>query len=190
MPALFALGLHDTLAKVKDQMLPGEDLFAYLDDMYFLCKPNRVKALYELLKQTFKEDTGLDLNAGKTRVYNGVEPEGDPDLGPEVWAGDHSKAAKLRGLKVLGIPVGTQEYVEAHGEKWVTKEQQLLDLLPKLPDLQTAWLLLLFCAGPRANYRCRTVPPRENGQYAANHDKSMWSTLCKFLGKEHLVTNT
>ena len=55
MPALFALGLHDTLVKVKEQMQEGEHLFAYLDDVYILCKLARVKVLYDLVKQTLKE---------------------------------------------------------------------------------------------------------------------------------------
>ena len=86
MPALFALGLHDTLVEVKGQLLQGEHLFAYLDDIYVLCKPERVKALYKLLKDTLKNNTGLDLNEGKTRVYNksGKAPEGVQELGPDV----------------------------------------------------------------------------------------------------------
>ena len=169
-------------------MLPGEHLFAYLDDVYVLCKPDRVRVLYELLKSTLKEDTGLDLNEGKTRVYNkgGVKPEGVEELGPQVWAGALDKNAAERGLKVLGTPVGTPEFVAAHGKKWAEKEKQLWELLPKLPDLQSAWLLLLQCAGPRFNYRSRTVPPQENLDYAASHDKGMWSTLCALLGKENL----
>ena len=47
---------NDILVKVKERMLPGEHLFAYLDDVYVLCKPDRVKVLYELLKSILKED--------------------------------------------------------------------------------------------------------------------------------------
>ena len=50
MPALFALGLNDTLVEVKEQLHQGEHLFAYLDDIYVLCKPGRVNALYQLLR--------------------------------------------------------------------------------------------------------------------------------------------
>ena len=134
MPALFALGLHDTLARVKTEMQPGEELFAYLDDIYVLCKPARVKPLYDLLKQALKEDTGLDLNEGKTRVYNkaGVEPAGVRQLGADVWVGALDRNAKDRGLKVLGTPVGTPEYAAALGAKWVEKERKLWDLLPEL----------------------------------------------------------
>ena len=192
MPALFALGLHDTLQRVKEQMQPGEQLFAYLDDIYVLCLPERVRPLYDLLKGALKEDTGLDLNEGKTRVYNraGEEPAGVRELGADVWVGGTDRAAERRGLKVLGTPVGTAEFAAALGEKWTEKEKKLWELLPLLPDLQTAWLLLLNCAGPRFNYRSRTVPPLQNGAYAKAHDDGMWATLCALLEKRHLEEHT
>ena len=139
------------------------------------------------MKDTLKKNTGLNLNEGKTRVYNksGTEPEGVQELGPDVWVGALNRRADERGLKVLGTPVGTAEYVKAQGAKWVAKEKTLWDLLPKLPDLQSAWLLLLNCAGPRFNYRSRTVPPQLNGEYAQAHDEGMWTTLCALLQKEH-----
>ena len=92
------------------------------------------------LKQALKEDTGLDLNEGKTRVYNkaGVEPEGVRQLGDKVWVGGHDKEAKERGLKVLGTPVGIPEYAAAEGAKWVEKESKLWKLMTQLPDLQSA----------------------------------------------------
>ena len=188
MPALFALGLHDTLEAVKAQMLPGEHLFAYLDDVYILCKPERVKKLYDLLEKALKDQTGLKLNTGKTRVYNrgGVQPEGVQELGAEVWVGGHDRDAASRGLKVLGTPVGTPEYTEAQGTKWLEKEEKLWTLLPQLPDLQSAWLLLLNCAAPRSNYRSRTVAPQYNGKYAKGHDEGLWATLCALLGKHPL----
>ena len=186
MPALFALGLHDTLEAVKAQMLPGEHLFAYLDDVYILCKPERVKKLYDLLEKALKDQTGLKLNTGKTRVYNrgSVQPEGVQELGAEVWVGGHDRDVASRGLKVLGTPVGTPEYTEAQGTKWLEKEEKLWTLLPQLPDLQSAWLLLLNCAAPRSNYRSRTVAPQYNGKYAKGHDEGLWATLCALLGKD------
>ena len=64
------------------------------------------------------------------------------------------------------------------------KENKLWQFLPKLPDLQSAWLLLLFCAGPRFNYSSRTVAPQTNGNYAQGHDSGMWRTLCALLQKQ------
>ena len=62
--------------------------------------------------------------------------------------------------------------------------------MPQLSDLQSAWLLPLNCAGPRSNYRSRTVAPQHNGDYARAHDEGMWATLCALLGKDALATET
>ena len=62
-------------------------------------------------------------------------------------------------LLVLGTPVGHSEYVRAWATTRAHKERYLLEQLPRLPDLQCAWLLLAMCASPRANHALRTVPP-------------------------------
>ena len=56
-------------------MQPEEQLFAYLNDIYVLCLPERTRSLYNLLKGALKKDTGLDLNEKKTRVCNRVGKE-------------------------------------------------------------------------------------------------------------------
>ena len=45
MPLLFSLAVHDALSAVKERMLPGEELFAFLDDVYILCAPERCRFL-------------------------------------------------------------------------------------------------------------------------------------------------
>ena len=65
----------------------------------------------------------------------------------------------MRGLKVLGAPIGSDEFVRAQLEVTATKHATLLQRIPALRDLQSAWLLLLFCAAPRANFHLRVVRP-------------------------------
>ena len=66
---------------------------------------------------------------------------------------------KENGLKVVGTPIGTPEFIAKHGERIVVDEAQLLQSLPMLASLQAAWLLLYFCAVPRINHLLRTIPP-------------------------------
>ena len=61
-------------------------------------------------------------------------------------------------------------------------ERELLNQLPRLPDLQCAWLLLAMCASPRANHALRTVPPLDIAGYAQAHDDAVWETLQACLG--------
>ena len=90
-------------------------------------------------------------------------------------------ADENRGLEILGSPLGTEAYVERLLEERLQSHQNLLDSISQLPDPQTAWLLLSFCASPRANYILRTVPPRFTDAYATAHDNAMISTLANIL---------
>ena len=59
----------------------------------------------------------------------------------------------------------------------------MLAELPQLPDLQCAWLLLLFCAAIRAQHLLRTVPPSQSAAYAEAHDHAVWGPPQALLGK-------
>ena len=71
---------------------------------------------------------------------------------------------------MLGSPIGTVEFAEAYAKKRLEEEGRLWELLPALPDLQCAWILLLLCSAPRANYCIRSQPPEQVQLYAAAHD--------------------
>ena len=61
---------------MKEGLFPGELLFAFLDDVYVVCSPIRVRAVFDLLARELSEHAGIQLNEGKTRVWNraGVRP--------------------------------------------------------------------------------------------------------------------
>ena len=50
MPLLFCLGQHPALSAASAQLEPGEKLFAYLDEIYIVCRPERVGAVFNLLE--------------------------------------------------------------------------------------------------------------------------------------------
>ena len=60
MPALFSLGQHPALQAVQAQLHDGERLLAFLDDVYIVCSPHRVNAMYGLLQHA------LFLRSGST----------------------------------------------------------------------------------------------------------------------------
>ena len=49
MPALFSLGQRAALHTVQAELQDGENLFAFIDDIYVLVPPNRVRPVYDLL---------------------------------------------------------------------------------------------------------------------------------------------
>ena len=55
----------------------------------------------------------------------------------------------------MGTPVGTPEFVEDVTQRRLEEESRLWEAIPSVPDLQSAWRILLQCAGPVL----RTLPP-------------------------------
>ena len=150
MPLLFSLGIHDALLRIHRHLLEGEYLFAYLDDVYAVVQPDRVKPVYKLLEEALFEVAGIRLSEGKTRTWNraGERPPDMEFLGSDTW--------DAGGVKVLGAPIGSDAFVAQFLEDRLDDEKRLWDAIPSVGDLQCSRQLLLQCAGPRANHILRT----------------------------------
>ena len=148
MPALFALGVAPALRAMQTDLLPSESVRAFLDDTYLTSQPCRTAFLLQRLEHHLFSHAHIRLNAAKTRVWNagGIPPAGlPPSPDPEsehvhIWVGDTNLPAYQQSLKVLGTPLGTDEFVAAHLHTLSAQHRTFLELLPTLPDLQVAWL--------------------------------------------------
>ena len=118
MPLLFCLGQHPALAAVSASLREGERLFAFLDDLYIVCRPERVGAVHALLERHLWDHAGNSLHAGKTSVWNrsGHCPPACAALqraavavSPTaiVWRGDHTLSTDQQGLKCSGCQSDT-----------------------------------------------------------------------------------
>ncbi len=87
----------------------------FLDDIYIVCQPDRVRVLFDLVRAALLRYAHIEINMGKTRVWNAgcVEPEGARDMGTEnsSWVGDRTLPDDQQGLVVLGAPLGSQPFV-------------------------------------------------------------------------------
>ena len=167
MPLLFSLDIHDSLVEVHRSMQPGEHLLAFLDDVHVVSPPGRTRPMYNLLDEKMEAGAGIRLHAGKTRVWNRASmcPPNVVDLGADVW--------NPEGIKILGTPVGSRQFVHEKVMERVEEERRLWEAIPHLPDLQCAWQILLQCAGPRCHHMFRTLPPTQSEEYAQEHDAGM-----------------
>ncbi|CAE7567426.1 unnamed protein product [Symbiodinium necroappetens] len=95
---------------------------------------------------------GVEANLGKTRVYNAAGGDAPP------------------GIAALGPDVRRPA------------EADLLQKLQRLPDLQSAWLLLAYCAAPRAQHLLRNVLSADILPYARAHDAAIWNVVEGPLG--------
>ena len=176
MPLLFSLAIHDALVAVKAELRDGEVLFAFLDDVNAVCGPNRTREVFDLLAHHLWRVAGIRLHTGKTRVWNrsGVSPPNVEDLGEQVW--------NPAGIKVLGTPVGTDQFVSDVVAERVQEETRLWEAVEWVPDLQVAWQILVQCAGPRCHHLLRTLLPSQSSEYALLHDAGMLRAMKSLLG--------
>ena len=178
MPALFSLGLHDSLAEARGAMHEDDWLGAYLDDVYLVTTRDRAREAFDTVTSAMKRLAGVDANLGKCRAWSaagGDAPHGMAELGPEVWR--CTRPANENGLVILGSPLGSDEYVAEFARRRRAEEQIFWTRLLDVPDLQCAWVLLLCCAAPRANHLLRLLPPETSQEYAAGHDADVWGAL-------------
>ena len=60
MPLLFSLGQHAALEDVSRSLVLGEHLFAFLDDVYVVSKPERVGRIHDLLGAALWRRSGIE----------------------------------------------------------------------------------------------------------------------------------
>ena len=80
------------------------------------------------------------------------------------------------------LQLGHPDFVSSHLQKTACEHQTLLEMIPLLPDVQSAWMMLLHCASARANYHLRVIRPELALQFATTYDQHLWGCLCQILG--------
>ena len=68
MPMLFCLGQHGALAAVEGRLKASEKLFAFLDDIYLICQPDRVQDVHRILEEELRTRVGIRVHHGKTQI--------------------------------------------------------------------------------------------------------------------------
>ena len=151
-----AVGQHPALLATQERLEANEWIFAFLDDIHILTKPERVGAVYAFLQEELLRHAHIRINGGKTHVWNaaGIEPPvcealqriaEVSDASARVWRGSDVPPQR-QGIRVLGAPVGHLDFVREQMEMKQAEHQVLLDRIPALPDLQSAghcWCIAL-----------------------------------------------
>ena len=101
------------LVAVSERLQVGELLFAFLDDLYIKCSPDRAVEYSHILRQEFWQHCRISLNNGNIRLWNrqGLFPRDcevledaarlvDPDA--VVWKGDPELPLSQQEIKILG----------------------------------------------------------------------------------------
>ena len=115
MPALFALGQHRALVAVRERLRPDEHLLAFLDDVYIVCRPDRVVHIHAMLR----------LSCGTTRASRSTRAK--HRFGTAVVSNRRTFNSSSRmplsltqtrlfreETRILGTPLGHSDFVQRH----------------------------------------------------------------------------
>ena len=100
MPLFFSIAIQGALEEVATILLLEEQLCAFLDDVYALRSPDRVKPIREVLARALHRVAGIRVHQGKTSVWNKAQPEDVDSLGENVW--QRGEVTVLGGAEVVG----------------------------------------------------------------------------------------
>ena len=99
--------------------------------------------------------------------------QGDGSSRDRVAWRPHAPKSPARDCRV-GDPLGHEEFVKSQLR---CKLQDHLQRIEAVPDLQCAWLTLVFCAAARANCFLRVVHPGSSEEFARQHDAAIWQVF-------------
>ena len=159
MPLLFSIAIHAALEELASHLEDGEQLCAFLDDVYVLCLPHRVVPLFKVLRESLDRVAGIRLHEGKTKVWNrsGTAPE---------------------DIEELGGGMAARRFEGSWHAQWVSNVHRRT---VARTSGRCAWQLLLQSANTRANHTLRTFPPSLSGRYTQDHNDGTWATVEAFL---------
>ena len=188
MPLLFSLGQHAALDAVKARMVEGEVLLARVGDVYLA------------LQEELYRHARIRIHASKTQVWNAAGEQREAcdileriaqaeDPRARVWKGSNIPTAE-QGVRVLGTPLGHVDYVQTQLTWKLAEHDVLLQRIPLVTDVLSAWSLLLHCAGGRANCLLRVVRPELVGRFALGHNEGLWECLKRIMKLEGDVSDT
>ena len=172
MPFLYSLGQHGALEAANDRLTRGERLLAFLDDT-FIVTPTAAEAgtAHGHVRLALRNHCGIHVHVGKTKIW--------------IWAGNRLRICDMleriaqttgqgvegsqvptaeQGMKVLGTPLGHEDCVARHLEAVVDEPRVLLERIPRVQDVQSAWLLRLHCASARATCQLTLILLRSTTQ--------------------------
>lgn len=160
-----------------------EFLVAIADDTSIFCLPGDVPKVLTALATNLAK-VGGKLNYDKTYAYfrGGILPPSVYALG--LICVDDSMPDERRGVVQLGVPYGSDAFVQRWFEEKLVEQQEFLDFIAKelAYSLQSALVLIRLCILPRMNYLARCLPVQDTVPYLERFDVMVQDCVLKLIG--------
>ena len=128
MPMLYALGQHQALRPVLNRFYPYERVLAFDGDVYAVAQPERIVA-HRILGEELWQHSRIPARP-KSGTGVAMSPVG-------TKFGRSDRHPEERGIRVLGTPFGTPEFVRSQLDATEAAHQLLFQQIPAVQDLQS-----------------------------------------------------
>jgi hypothetical protein len=147
---------------------PDVVALAYLDDIVLIGTQEDTQLAYERLIE-YLSTAGLTVNRHKSKVL----------LHHGVFEADISLEAS--GLKILGVPIGKEEFIREHLRNLLELQTRVLAYIPLFPSYQQ-FPLLRSCINARPFYLARCLHPAVSRPYFMDFDSRIDTALSRLVG--------
>ena len=167
---LFCVGLKTPLTNIAKRAPPQSMIVSFADNINLGSKKEDFNILWQI---TEEELAAYHLKVRRDKSY--VYPLHSGEHQIEVHNYPEGIQILYEGFKSLGIPIGSEAFIEEVLNKKLKKNENLINGIIELDDLQIGGLLLRYCANSRINYWNRILPPQSLAKqnFLENHDKSI-----------------
>ena len=147
----FGFDAYVILRRILERVSPKVLFMADMDDLTAFCAISEAVCVCQVVKEELEKE-GLALHRNKNYAY--TTPKNYEALKGEfgeneemIISSDGAVIGKTsdEGIRLLGIPFGSEEYVGKYLSRRLANTIEMLDLMPKLDNMQAANLLLRLC---------------------------------------------
>lgn len=181
-PALFAATIHPTLCHVMDSF-PDVIALLWADNIYFVGPLLQAAQAARQLRDDFKP-LGLAFNDNETLAYVPYSPGVSLSQLSQVLSTipDFTIRPVTDGIKILGVPFGTDAYTSAELANIVSKIQADVPQMAALRDGLMHFQMLRFCENTRFSHAARALPPQKVRRAAQQVDKVIMNAFEQYWG--------
>ena len=183
----FAVAIHSAVVAFDAAVKQGEEgntfagARAYADDVHSTGEASNLLECVPLVTEEMSK-LGLQMYPQKFKLLLGKERPADD---PIFQTAEQMGVEVLRdGIKSMGVPIGTDEYIEQTVEEMVGKYADDLQAI-KYFTRQTQWAMILYCISQRPLFLLRTVKKTLGVQTFARFEKALTEKVMEVLQHEN-----
>ena len=174
--AIFTLVVHPVILAVRDEVPELKLNSFFLDDSFQIGRREQLQRALQIIVRE-GEPRGLRLSPGKSTLWSPSGAVQTDNFGYGV------RIATEDGIRVLGSPIGKQEYIEKYLEEAAEKVREISEQLPRLEDNMSSYILTRSCLGlSKFSFRLRTVNCSMYPATLAKFDQNMREQLNSIVG--------